>query len=56
MGNLYSIEFELETEHGLRYGHVSIEALDALAALGEFFAEHPLADIREMRRTPGEAP
>ena len=56
MCNVYAIEFEIEKEGGgLLFGHVSVEAPDALAALGEFFAEHPLADIREMRRTPKEA-
>lgn len=55
MGNVYTIEFEQpETERGPRYGHVSVEAPAASAAMWKFMMEHPRADVREMRRTPGE--
>lgn len=46
----YSIEFEYNTEEGVKYGSTMVSADDARKAVELFFGNNQGADIREMRR------
>lgn len=48
---LYTIEYEVSDGAAVpRFGHVTVAADTAKAAVEEFYREHPDADIRELRR------
>lgn len=46
----YSIEFEYDTEEGVKYGSTMVSADDAHEAVELFFGNKQGVDIREMRR------
>ena len=48
---VYAIEYEVADEVSVpRFGHTTVAAPDANAALEEFLRNHPDADVTEMRR------